>query len=150
MYSDKDKEKHVINICKDIAQGQSIRNILKKDKYPSAEAFYKWIKESPVLNEHYMRARVIRAEVNEQEQKAIADDKSDDYWVDDKGVRRPNNVAVSRAALQISTRQYLSSVQDKRKYGKQIDLTSDGEKIQQAPVIIHMDGEEISDKMKLK
>ena len=148
-YTDKEKEKYIIEICKDIAKGESIRNILKKDKYPSHEAFYKWIKESPLLNEHYMRARVIRAEANEQEVKAIADDKSNDFWIDEKGNQKPNNVAVSRASLQIETRKWLASVQDKKKYNKAIDVTSDGDKIQQTPIIIQIDNEEINEKLKL-
>ena len=151
-YTDKEKQKLVRQICKELTKDGkdgSIRNILKKKKYPSNDTFYSWINSDIAMMEHYTRACVIRADVNVEETKAIADDKSNDMYTDDKGNERPNNVAVSRASLQIDTRLKLAALQAPKKYGKQIDITTGGDKIQPAAVNIKIDSVNIAAALKL-
>ena len=54
MYSDKEKEIIIDDICKRISEkGEALRNILSDDDMPSTQTFYKWLEEDDAKSKQY-------------------------------------------------------------------------------------------------
>ena len=101
--------KLVTKICSQIAEGKSIRTIVKDKKMPSSSTIFNWLldKEKKAFLEQYETARNIQMELMFEELLEIADDKDKD---------------VMRDRLRVDTRKwYLSKVVPK-KFGDKMDL----------------------------
>ena len=111
-------EELALEICRRIAEGESLLKICKDDKMPCRKVVHLWLldgtKESFLHN--YKTAVDVRTENMFDDLNEIADVKDED--------ESPN-----RSRLRIDTRKwYLSKVMPK-KYGDKIDVTSDGKTI---------------------
>lgn len=149
-YTEKEKLKKVLEICREIQKPNvSLRKTIARKDMPSNDTFYNWINSSPLLMEHYTRARLIQADVRAGQALEIADNKENDFYTDKDGIQRPNAVAVQRDNLRVNTRKWLAEVEAPRKYGKSLDVTTGGEKFDVAPIVIKIDGSDIEDKMKM-
>lgn len=98
-------------IVERIANGESIRTIVKDNEMPSSSTIFRWLLEEDKKEfwEQYEKARNIQAETMFEELVEIADDKEKD---------------VMRDRLRIDTRKwYLSKVLPK-KFGDKLDVTS--------------------------
>lgn len=119
-------------ICERIAEGESVRDIVKDEAMPSSSTIYRWLlqEEKREFWEQYEKARNIQAELMFEELLEIADDGSND-WVlrtgkDNEEWWQQNGEAMGRSRLRVDTRKwYLSKVLPK-KYGDKMDITSDG------------------------
>jgi len=103
------------DICKRIAQGESVRAIGRDDMMPSSTTIFNWLldEDKEEFFEQYAKARNIQAEHLFEELLDIADSGED----------------VNRDRLRVDTRKwYLSKVLPK-KYGDKMDFTSDGKPI---------------------
>ena len=110
-------------ICSRIAEGKSVRSIVKDKEMPSSSMIFRWLldEDKKRFREQYGVARNIQAELMFEELVEIADREEQD---------------VMRDRLRVDTRKwYLSKVLPK-KYGEKIDVTSDGEKIDNITVNI--------------
>src|SRR3990167_744367 len=118
-------------ICSRIGNGESVSNICKDEKMPSAPTIYNWLlsdKRKDFLVQ-YARARDTQAELLFDELLEIADDGSNDFMTITKGDVSYNvedREVTNRSRLRVDTRKwYLSKVLPK-KYGDKLDLTSGG------------------------
>jgi hypothetical protein len=133
-----DKKNEAITLILDrIYHGESVRSILvdsnkDKDALPSRKLFNEWLNDTDGLSDQYVRACNSRADAIFDEIIEIADDKSQDEMVTDKGFVVMNSEFVARSRLKIDARKWIASKLNPKKYGEKMDVTSAGEKI---PVI---------------
>lgn len=138
-YSDSQKTMIVNDICRRIGnENESVRNILSTKGYPSSSIFYEWIDSDEKKLEQYTRAKLRSAEVMDDEILSIADDTSNDTYVDKDLIKKPNAAAIQRSRLRIDARNTLKAQRNLKKYGAKADLTSGGETINHAPINIIM------------
>lgn len=69
-----------------------------------------------------MRAREARADRLAEEILAIADDGSNDTYIDAAGNQRTDHDAIARSKLRVDSRKWLASKMFPRKYGEKLDV----------------------------
>lgn len=95
----------------------------------SPTVFYRWLSE-PGFREKYTDARKVQAEIMATEIIQIADDASNDTFVDADGRVRLDNAAVARARLRVDTRKWILSKVLPKVYGDKVALTdADGQNL---------------------
>lgn len=97
-------------ICERITLGESLRKITRDKKMPSISTVMKWRRENEEFSKQYARAKEEQAETFEEMMLEIAKSEED----------------VARARLIVDTMKWTSSKLKPKKYGNQIDVTSDG------------------------
>lgn len=113
-------------ICRRIADGESVRSIVKEEEMPSSATIFNWLldEDKKEFLEQYETARNIQAETMFEELLEIADNSKQEN--------------VMRDRLRVDTRKwYLSKVLPK-KFGEKLDLTSLGEKLP-SPIYVPRD-----------
>jgi hypothetical protein len=134
-------------ICELLAMGWSVRRICEHGqeetdvKMPALRTFYKWLRENEDFMHQYARAKEDGVEAEIEDAKDIADDGRNDWMAiyDKQGAIigwRVNGEAVQRSKLRVDLIKWKASKLKAKKYGDKLDLTSGGEKIKQAPLII--------------
>lgn len=101
----------VDQICEQIAQGKSLREICKKKDMPDRITFLRWVKDKPEVCNQYVRAREDQADFYADEIIEIAD-KCKDY---------------NKARLQVDARKWKASKMAPKKYGDKITNVHTGE-----------------------
>lgn len=127
-------------ICKLIAEGKSLRSIVKDENMPSASTIFRWLLDDKHKEfwEQYEKARNVQAEMMFEELLEIADNDEHDELEkereDGSSYYVPNSEFIQRSRLRVDVRKwYLSKVLPK-KFGDKMDLTTDGK-----PLIISFD-----------
>jgi hypothetical protein len=117
------------NICKRIAEGESVRAIVRDKEMPSASSIFRWLldEDKKEFWEQYEKARNIQAELMFEELLEIADDGFNDWMErensDGTTYEVLNHEVVQRSRLRVDTRKwYLSKVLPK-KFGDKTVLT---------------------------
>ena len=122
------KEKLGKEICKRIAEGESVRSICKSEDMPDASTIYLWLidEDKKEFFKQYAIAKDAQAELMFDELLEIADDGTND-WIERENkdgsiYEVVNNEVVQRSRLRVDTRKwYLSKVLPK-KYGDKLEL----------------------------
>ena len=140
-------------ICDEIVKGRSVRSILNpatrdKAKFPSYVEYLGWLSADADLSKQYARAMEWRAEGLLEDTIEIADDATMDTIesVDGDGcpVIKANIEHIQRTKIRIEARQFALRKMAPKKYGDKVDITTDGDKINQAGVInIALDGKAV-------
>lgn len=102
------------DICKRIANGDSLRSICSDKDMPDKSNVFRWLASDEKLRDQYARAREDQADHFVDEIIAIADEAED----------------AQKARLQIDARKWVAGKMRPKKYGDKIDVTSDGEKLE--------------------
>lgn len=105
-------------ICERIGEGESLRSITRDDAMPAMSQVFRWLSEKADFQEQYTRAKEQQAEVFEEMMLETARTEED----------------VQRARLIVDTMKWTASKLKPKKYGNQIDVTSDGKALP-APII---------------
>ena len=129
-YTDIEKQKIFDSICELIINGKSLRTALKENNNLSAQTFFIWLREDDDKSKQYARATTERAELMFEDMFDIADDSTSDYTQTESG-QIFNSEHLQRSKLRVDTRKWALSKMMPKKYGDKLDLTTDGEKIQQ-------------------
>lgn len=125
--------------CEQLAMGYSVRTVCKDDKFPAPSTIFRWLREHKEFQEQYARAKQESADAMADELLDIVDDGSNDWMEINKGnytATVVNQEAVQRSKLRAETRKWLMSKMKPKKYGDKLDLTSHGEKIEAAPLVV--------------
>ena len=115
-------------ICGRIANGQSLNSICKLDGMPAVSGVYRWMREYPAFLDKYTRAREDQADTLADEILDIADEKIDDFIIDEEGNKRPNPDTVQRSKLRVEARKWIAAKLKPKKYGEKIDHNIGGQK----------------------
>ena len=106
--------------------------------------FYEIVDSCEERKLQYARAMAKRAESIFEDILDIADDGSNDKMIVD-GVEMTNHENIQRSRLRVDSRKWFLSKIMPKLYGDKLDLTSDGEKLNQTPPIqISIDGKNIT------
>lgn len=128
-----------ILICEKIATTSfSLRTICEEEGMPCVATILTWLKNKPEFLAQYTRAKEEQADYLIEEMIDIADDGSNDLMTivkGDKYYEVENKEVTSRSKLRVETRKWIASKLKPKKYGEKIDVTTDGEKLNQ-PLII--------------
>jgi hypothetical protein len=109
-YSEEEVAEAKARICREIAEGESLRKICSADDIPSSELVRQWLIEDVTFLANYTRAREEQADFHADEIIEIADTEPD-----------PN-----KARVRIDARKWKASKMQPKKYGDKIDLNHSG------------------------
>lgn len=105
---------------------------------PDGATIFAWFRLYPEFLKQYARAKEESADAMAEDVQDIADDSQDDWQTRiGKGGQEyqvVNKEAVARSKLRVETRKWLMAKMKPKKYGDSLDIKSDGEKIQIAPM----------------
>lgn len=129
-------------ICEQLASGDSMRTVCKSDDMPSMATIFSWLRTNNDFLEQYERAKAEAADAMIDEIIEIADDGTNDWMEKRDKEGKPtgyyiiNGEHVQRSRLRVDVRKWYASKLKPKKYGDKLDVTSDGEKLVQAPLIV--------------
>ncbi len=112
-------------ICERIAEGQSLRSILKNEGMPASSTVFKWLIDYPDFSEQYTRAREAQADALFDEILSIADDGSNDSYTDEEGNPRTDHDVIARSRLRVDARKWMAGKLRPKKYGDKLELSGD-------------------------
>jgi len=116
-----------LEICERIAKGETLKSICKSDGMPNPNTVITWgIDPKHPFCELYARARRVRAELLIDEIIPIADDGSNDTYIDKDGVERVNNDVIQRSRLKVDTRKWIACKVLPKIYGDRIHTEHSG------------------------
>lgn len=128
-YTEQQRIELIDTICKEIADGRSLRAVLRDDDMPDRTTFFKWVKDNKEMLNQYACACEDRAEYIFDEMFEIADDASNDYTkrqiAEGVEVEHLNSEHIQRSRLRIDQRKWSLSKMQPKKYGDKLDLSSD-------------------------
>ena len=106
-------------ICILLAEGMSLRQILREDKtgvMPAQSTVYEWLLRHPLFAEQYARAREEQADTNADEIIAIADEMPPEY-TDKDGKTSLDQTYIQWQKNRIEARKWTAAKLKPRKYG---------------------------------
>lgn len=128
-----EKKKDAIEqILRRMCEGESVRSILdhaNRDILPAYVTFLDWVSEDDELAKQYARAMEVRADKIFDEIIEIADESNNDVTIGDDGKLHVDGETVSRSRLRVDARKWALSKMMPKKYGDKLDVTTDGEKL---------------------
>lgn len=128
-------------ICNEIISGKSLRTICLEKNMPAPSMVFRWLANDKYkkFREQYAHACQARTDALVEEIFDIADDGHNDWMEKNFGNRTEtvvNREAIERSKLRVDSRKWYASKMKPKKYGEKLDLTSDGEKVQVAPLVV--------------
>ncbi|QDX22555.1 terminase small subunit protein [Pandoraea pnomenusa] len=107
-------------ICERLANGESLRSICRDEEMPSQPTVFRWIDSHEAFRKQYARAREAQAEFFADQIVSIADDGSNDSYVDDEGNQRTDHDVIARSRLRVDARKWIASKLLPKKYGDKV------------------------------
>ncbi len=131
-------------ICDLIIEGKPLRNILdghydaedeegRSIQFPTVRVFFRWLREYEEFRKQYALAKEMGADAKFEELEEIGEEAI--KAAHDADPRAAGAVVQAHKLKADNMKWYMSKMKPK-KYGEKLDLTSGGEKIKQAPVIV--------------
>lgn len=116
-------------ICGLIAEGKSLRTIAATPGMPSATTIFRWLADEgkPEFREQYARAKAAQADMMAEDILNIADDGSNDTYIDENGNQRTDHDVVARSRLRVEARKWLASKFAPKRYGEKVEATLVGD-----------------------
>ena len=121
-------------ICERIAEGETLVRICRDEGMPAARTVRAWIEDDEELATAYARARDHGADVIAERCLEIAHDESHDWVLTKKG-EVTNEVAISRARLQVDTHLRLLGKWFPTRFGDKLELSGDSDRPLQVQVV---------------
>ena len=117
-------------VCRRIAEGQSLRAICEDDHIPSLGTVLGWVRhpDYTAFFDQYVRAREAQAHLIEDEILSIADDASRDFVKKEDGTEVVDNEAIARARLRVDTRKWLLGKLSSKRFGDKVEVSGDPDK----------------------
>jgi len=116
-------------ICEQIADGKSLREICQAENMPNKSSVFRWLAKYPVLCDQYARAREAQADAIVDEILSIADDASTDFMerqTDAGASWAVNGEHIQRSRVRIDARKWLAGKLRPKVYGEKLDLNHTG------------------------
>lgn len=114
-------EEIAARICKELADGKSLRDICRADDLPHESTVRLWARDDHEgFADRYLKAREIGYHAMFDEMLEIADDSARDRIVDGEGVERVNIEVINRSRLRVDTRKWMLSKALPKIYGDRI------------------------------
>jgi hypothetical protein len=126
-YSTKEIDNIFNYVCDEIEKGRALRNVLKDEKMPSTSTFYQWLDNNTEKAKQYARATEVRADIIFDDILSIADENSNDTYINDNGIEVVNSDVIQRSRLRIDARKWVLSKLNPKKFGDKIQTEHSGE-----------------------
>ena len=123
------------NTLKEITEGKSLRAACLMFDVPLT-TMNGWLGETKELIEQYTCARDNRSDKIFEEVLTIADDSSSDTISSEDGGGSFNHEFAARSKIRIDARKWMLGKMQPKKYGDKLDVTSDGEKMEQNIIVL--------------
>ena len=112
-------EEIAAEICRRMAEGESVRKILSEPHMPTWSMVWRWLEDNEIFRAQYARAREAQAHALVSQIFDIADDDSAD-WTERDGVPVVNGEAIQRSRLRVDTRKWFASKVLPKLYGDKL------------------------------
>lgn len=109
-------------ICDALAEGYSLRRICKGEGMPNIATVCRWLAGNDEFRKQYAHAREIQADTLFDETLDIADDGSNDTYLDEDGNQRTDHDVIARSRLRVETRKWMAGKLKPKVYGDKVDL----------------------------
>jgi hypothetical protein len=124
-------EKLADEICRRLAEGESLRAICREDGMPGVRTVFDWLEADESFRTKYARAREVQAELMADELLEIADDGQNDwmekFYKDGEAAGwAENGEALRRSQLRVATRQWIAAKLLPKKYGDKTQVEHSG------------------------
>lgn len=116
-----------------LAEGKSIVDVFSADDMPSRRYFYQMCNEDPEVDKALKFAREMQGDYFASRILTVS---RGDHRKDVEGVIVDDKVAVMRDRLEADNLKFICSKMFPRLYGEKVDLTTDGEKINEIKVTV--------------
>lgn len=113
-------------ICEQIAEGRSLRSILKDPGMPASSTVFKALAADKSFAEQYARAREAQADALFDEILDIADESSRDTYTDENGNERTDQEVVARSRIRIDARKWMAGKLRPKVYGDKVSTELTG------------------------
>lgn len=128
-------------ICEEIAKGKSLVSILKAKGMPDYSTVTRYLRKTQGQEDgfctKYARAREDQADYLFDQILAIADDGSNDTYVDDEGKDKVDYDHIQRSKLRVDARKWMASKLRPKRYGESTTLRNDEESPVKLGVILY-------------
>ena len=116
-------------ICRLLSEGKALRDISQGDGMPHQTTVLRWVEQDAGgrFREQYARARSHFFDRMAEECIRIADDSSQDFFVEDrngKSVVVPDHARVHRDRLRVDARKWFLPKRDSKRYGDKLELAA--------------------------
>ena len=119
--------KTALEICRRLADGQSLRQICASPEMPGKSSIMRWLEAHLEFRDQYARARELQAEHWAEEIIEIADDGRNDF-IEKEGRAALNAENINRSRLRVDTRKWLMARLAPKKYGDRVTNELIGDK----------------------
>ncbi len=118
----------VANICRRLAEGESLRAVCRDPAKPAISTVMGWLfdGEHDEFTEQYARAREAQAEVRADEIVDIADDDTNDFMADKDGKLVADHEHIQRSRLRVDARKWIAAKLLPKRYGDKLQHTGEG------------------------
>lgn len=93
--------------------------------WPCQDTLFSWLRKYSEFSEQYAQAKICQIELLVDEILEIADNESNDSFIDEDGRLTSNNSVINRARLKIDVRKWMACKLVPKVYGNKIDIDSD-------------------------
>lgn len=109
-------------LCNRLIGGKSLRKICEMDDMPSISTVLRWLVDDSKagFQKQYARAREAQAEALFEEIFSIADDGTNDKYVDDQGNVKVDHDVIARSRLRVDTRRWAMSKMAPKRYADKV------------------------------
>ncbi len=104
--------------------------------FPSYTNLKKWLLKHEEFRAMYTRAKMDQADFLMEQCVIIADDGKNDTYVTEKGQLKPDMEWIARSKLRVELRERIAGRLNPRKYGPKMDVTTGGDKINNAVQVV--------------
>jgi hypothetical protein len=124
-------EELAADICRRLAEGESLRHICLLPEFPDRSTIIRWIQENESFRNQYAQARELQADYWADEIQDIANDGRNDWEIREcerTGKLRIviNAENVQRSRLRVDTLKWIMSKQAPKRYGDKIEVENTG------------------------
>ena len=108
-------------ICEGLAQGMSLRTVMKSEGMPHLSSVFLWLAKYPEFSDQYAKAKQNGVEALAEDLIEIADNGTND-WMERNDPENPgyrvNGEHINRSRLRVETRKWVMSKLAPKKYGE--------------------------------
>jgi hypothetical protein len=124
-------EEKAQEICRRIAEGESMRHICLLEGMPSQSMIYRWLDENKSFREQYAHAREKQADAFLDQIQEIAHDGRNDWEIQECERTKQDRIVlhaehVQRSRLRVDTLKWVMSKLAPKKYGDKLDIEHSG------------------------
>ena len=148
-YTEQQRIELINTICERMANGRSLRSVLKDEGMPVENSFFSWIDNNDKRLKQYRRACEARADAIFEEILSISDSTIEGVVIetDDHGrTKEKKGDMLGHRRLQVDSRKWMIGKLQPKKYGDKLDLSSsDGSMTPQTNIITTLTPEQLKE-----